>query len=145
MLAQHNIPLSLADELTLLFCDTFPDRDIAKMFSSRRTNTACTLNGAIASVLQQNLVDSMKRCPFTLYIDGSTDTGVVKMNPLTVRIFNVEYGMVHTQFLDMCMSSQSTAEGIFTKMQEALQKHEIPWLNCVGVSVDNTFGKYELQ
>ena len=81
----------------------------------------------------------------TLYIDGSTDTGVVKMNPLTVGIFNVEYCMVHTQFLDMCMSSQSTAEGIFTKMQEALLKHEIPWLNCVGVSVDNTFGKYELQ
>ena len=53
--------------------------------------------------------------------------------------------MVHTKFLDMCMSSQSTAEGIFTKMQEALQKHEIPWLNCVGVSVDNTFRKYELQ
>ena len=51
--------------------------------------------------------------------------GKDEQNPLTVRIFNVEYGMVHTQFLDMCMSSQSTAEGIFTKMQEALKKHEI--------------------
>ena len=138
MLAQHNVPLSLADELTPLFHDIFPDSDIAKNFSSRRTKTACILNGAIAPVLQQNLVNTMKTCPFTLAIDGSTDTGVEKMNPLTVRIFNAEYGMVHTQFLDMCMSSQSTAEGIFTKMEEALQKHEIPWLNCVGVGVDNT-------
>eukprot|EP00731_Ephydatia_muelleri_P033141 Em0025g97a len=91
MLAQHNVPLSLADELTPLFHDIFPDSDIAKNFSSRRTKTACILNGAIAPVLQQNLVNTMKTCPFTLAIDGSTDTGVEKMNPLTVRIFNAEY------------------------------------------------------
>ncbi|KAL5479703.1 hypothetical protein EMCRGX_G023263 [Ephydatia muelleri] len=93
MLAQHNVPLSLADELTPLFHDIFPDSDIAKNFSSRRTKTACILNGAIAPVLQQNLVNTMKTCPFTLAIDGSTDTGVEKMNPLTVRIFNAEYAM----------------------------------------------------
>ena len=145
MLAQHNVPLSLADELTPLFHDIFPDSYIAKNFSSRRTKTACILNGAIAPVLQKNLVNTMKTCPFTLAIDGSTDIGVEKMNPLTVRIFNAEYGMVHTLYLDMCMYSQSTAEGIFTKMEDALQKHEIPWLNCVRVGVDNTSVNMGLQ
>ena len=38
----------------------------------------------------------------------------------------------------MCMSSDSTAEGIFCKMQEALDKHGISWNNCVGISLDNT-------
>ena len=55
MLAQHNIPLSL---LTPLFRDIFPDSDIAKNFSSRRTKTACILNGATAPVLQQNLEET---------------------------------------------------------------------------------------
>lgn len=47
-------------------------------------------------------------------------------------------GIVVTHFLDMCMSSSSTAEGIFSRMQEALSKYDIPWLNCVGIGLDNT-------
>ena len=59
------------------------------------------------------------------------------MNPLTVRLFNTDHGIVTTQFLDMCLSSSSTAEGIFLKI-EALSKYGIPWINCVGISLDNT-------
>lgn len=76
----------------------------------------------------------MKEDPYALSIDGSS---VEKMNPLTIRIFDSDRGVVTTQFLDMCMSS-STAEGIFSKMQEALSKHEIPWDNCVRIGLDNT-------
>ena len=49
MLAQHvNILIALADELTPLFRDVFSDSEIAKNFSSRRTKTACIINGAVA-------------------------------------------------------------------------------------------------
>ena len=81
----------------------------------------------------------MKKRPYALAIDGSTDTGVEKMNPLTVRIFDPELGSVTTHFLDMCMSSSSTAEGIFSKMQKALSKHNILWDNCVH---GNKLGQY---
>ena len=138
MLVQHNIPLALADELTPLFQDIFSDSEIAKNFFSRRTKTACIINGAIAPSYQHGLVKVMKTGPFSVAIDGSSDNGVEKMNPLTVRIFNVKRGIVHTQFLDMCLSSLSTAEGLFSKMQDVLLKHEISWVNCVGIAVDNT-------
>ena len=137
MLVQHNIPLALADELTPLFHDIFPDSAIAKQFSSKRTKTTCIINGAVAPFFKQRLVESMKNEPFALAIDGSSDTGVEKMNPLTIRIF-YNRGVVSTQFLDISMSSSSTAEGIFTIMQDALSKHGIPWMNCVGVGLDNT-------
>ena len=138
MLVQNNIPFTLADELTPMFQDIFSDSEIAKNFSSRRMKTTCIINGAVAPSYQQSLVATMKTAPFSVAIDGSTDTGVEKMNPLTVRIFNTDSGMVHTQFLDMCMSSQSTAAGIFQKMQDAFQKHALSWMNCVGLAVDNT-------
>ena len=32
----------------------------------------------------------------------------------------------------------ATAESIFSKMDEALQDHGVPWKNCVCVGVDNT-------
>lgn len=60
------------------------------------------------------------------------------MNPLTIRFFDTARQQICTQFLDMCMSSTSTAEGIFSKMDEALMKHGISWQNCVGIGVDNT-------
>ncbi|CAB4028807.1 Hypothetical predicted protein [Paramuricea clavata] len=49
MLVQHNIPLAVADELTPPFQDIFSDSEIAKNYSSRRTKTACIINGAVAS------------------------------------------------------------------------------------------------
>lgn len=42
------------------------------------------------------------------------------------------------RFLDMCASSLSTADGIFTKLDAALTKHSLDWSRCVGFSVDNT-------
>ena len=83
-------------------------------------------------------VDQMKGKPFAIATDGSGDSALEKMNTLTVRIFDINCGMVCTQFLDMCMSSSSTAEGVFAKMNSVMQKHEISWNNCVRVSVDNT-------
>lgn len=133
MLVQHNIPLALADELTPLFHDVFSDSEIARNFSSKRTKTACIINGAIAPSFQYILVESMKSAPFAIAIDGSSDFSVEKMNPLTVRIFDKSHQGVSTQFLDMCMSSSSTAEGIFAKMENSLSKH-----NCVSIGVDNT-------
>jgi hypothetical protein len=138
MLVKHNIPLAVADELTPLFQDVFSDSQIAKNFSSRRTKTTCIINGAVAPHFQSILVDKMKNGPFAIATDGSGDSAPEKMNPLTVRIFDINRGMVCTQFLDMCMSSSSTAEGIFAKMQGVMQKHQISWDNCVGVGVDNT-------
>ena len=45
----------------------------------------------------------MKQDPFLLAIDGSSDTGIEKMNPPTIRRFDNDCGIVHTQFFDMCM------------------------------------------
>lgn len=42
--------------------------------------------------------------PFSIAIDGSNDNGLDKMNPMTVRIYDVTRGKVVTQFLDMCLT-----------------------------------------
>jgi len=38
---------------------------------------------------QQQLVQKMKDTPFCLSIDGSNDNGTEKMNPMTVKIFDL--------------------------------------------------------
>ena len=76
-------------------------------------------------------------------IDGSNDTGLEKMNPITVKLFDVNRGRVVTRFLDMCLTSgvqAATAESIFNEMDKVLLDNDIEWSNCagVGVEVDNT-------
>ena len=138
VLVQHNIPLAFADTLSPLFKDIFPDSDIAKGYASKQTKTACIINGAVAPYFQRKLVNVMKSSPYALSIDGSSDNDLEKVNPLTVRVFDEEMGVVATHFFDMCSSSSSTAEAIFSKMKEALVKHDISWQNCVGIGLDNT-------
>ena len=64
--------------------------------------------------------------------------GREKMNPLTVRFFH-GHKVAH-RFLDMCTTSGpqcGTAEVIFSKMSATLQEKDIPWQNCVALSIDN--------
>ena len=56
-------------------------------------------------------------------IDGSNDTGLEKMNPITVKLFEVNRGRVMARFLDMCLTSgvqAATAESIFNEMEKVL-------------------------
>ena len=147
VLAQH-IPLAIMDHLSPLFRDIFPDSKIAKGFFAARTKTTCIMNMALHPYFESVLVAHMKEHPFAFVIDGSNITGLQKMNPLTVRIFDLESGIVCTNFLDMCLMSGTdagTAEKMFEAMEDALVSRKIPWEKCIGLSVDNTSvntGKY---
>ena len=138
VLAYHNIPIALSDHLSPLFRDIFPDSEIARAYSCARTKTTCILNGAVAKHLQSSLIEHMLEEPFSLATDGSNDSGLQKMNPLTVRYFDVNRGRVSTQLLDMCLTSVSTAEEIFAKINDTLVRYNIDWNLCVAFGVDNT-------
>lgn len=135
LLAHHNIPLSTMDHLSPLFRDMFPDSKIAKGFSAARTKTTCILNMALRPHFEQSLVSLMRENPFSLATDGSNDNGLQKMNPVTIRIFDEEHGVVATRFLDMCLTpgtASATADSIFNAVDEALESRQIPWSQCIG-------------
>lgn len=52
----------------------------------------------------------MKSGPYSLATDGSNDSSIAKMFPLSVTIYDGE--RTRTQLLDMCMGESSTAEGM---------------------------------
>lgn len=80
----------------------------------------------------------MKNYLYALATDGSNDNGLEKMNPLTVRIFDVNAGKVKTSLLDMCMTPSGTALDIFNAIDRCMTLFDFPWSNCVAVGVDNT-------
>jgi hypothetical protein len=103
-LAEHNLPLSAADHLGSLIRSSFPDSKIAQAYSCARTKASCILNDAIAPDLLKSLVADMKVNVFALSVYGSNDQDQQKMNPVTVRIVDINQHKVVCKFLDMSLS-----------------------------------------
>ena len=55
LLAQHNVPLALADHLSPLIRDIF-DGEVAKGYACAKTKTTCILNRAVAPQFREELV-----------------------------------------------------------------------------------------
>lgn len=94
-----------------------------------------------STYISEDLIQNMKSHPFSLLTDGSNDTGLKKMNPATVRIYDIKENCVSTRFLDLCMSTSSTASSLYNalngKLEELLQCSN-PWTLCTSVGVNNT-------
>ena len=106
-----------------------------------KTEASCILNESFAPHFLQETVQIMKNDFYSLSADGSNDTGLEKMNPLTVRFYDSSKSRVITHFLDMCYTSgqnSGAAATIFQKIDGVMIKPQLPWKNCVGFSLDNT-------
>ena len=88
-MVQHNLPLSVADHLSPMVTDIFPDSKLAKGYAYARMKTTNVLNGAMAPFCNKELITVMKKNPYSLAVDPSSDTGLKKRIPLTVKIFDV--------------------------------------------------------
>ena len=119
----------------------FPDSAITKKFGCARTKTTQILNGAMMPALQKHLVAYMKTQPFSLTNDGTSDTGIKKMNATCALIFDVRTSKeVEMNFYNMCPTTgenAATAESLFQPVDGALKKDKLNWSKCVGFDVDN--------
>ena len=115
-MAENNIPLAISNHLSRMLPKLFPDSKIAQKYSTAATKTTYVINGAIAPHFLRETVNIIKCSPFSLLTDGSNDSGLEKMNPLTVKICDVNSGRVESRFLDMYATKETdsaTAASIF--------------------------------
>ena len=99
------------------------------------------LNLAIAPSLIDGLLDRMRKHLFSLSTDGSSDTGLEKMNPISITIFDEETSTVVMRFLHMCPSQGGTAEALFTVIDGKLSEMlKVPnsWKMFTSLGLDNT-------
>ena len=95
----------------------------------------------IGEDIKKGLVKDMSQSPFSIMVDGSNDAGLEKMFPICVRIFDVNFNRIMTKFLDMNMlegRDASTAEHMFTSIENQLRKNELSWDMVTSIGLDNT-------
>ena len=82
-----------------------------------------------------------EKLPFRMVLDVSNDTGLYKMFPITVGIFDVIFGRVMTKFCDISYikgRNASTAQAFFQIVDYILTKNGVKWNNCTSLGLDNT-------
>ena len=137
-LLEHNLPIAVSDHAGPLFKSMFPDSKIAQYYGCARTKTTCILNRALGPEFAKTVFQLVQQQPFTLSLNGSNDKEEQKLVPLTVRVFDNDLGMVKSKFLSMCLCNEGTAATYFEKVEEVFVSHDIPWSNCIALSVDST-------
>ena len=115
----------------------FPDSKIAGKYASGRTKTSCIID-TLSSNDKVKIADNLKKCPFSLATDGSTDYEDVKMYPICVRYFDSDTGHVLSVLLSLTECSEaSTGENIFKLSEKELVGLDIPWENLISFATDN--------
>ena len=81
----------------------------------------------------------MNSGPYSLGPDGSNnESGIKKLNPVLIRLFDDNKGKVSVQLLDMGSCKDGTAEALFNNINYILIENRVDWENCVAVGLDNT-------
>ena len=76
----------------------FPDSKIVNKYHSASTKATCMLNLAVAPMLIENLIEQMRDHLYSISIDGSNNTGLEKVNPAMVRIYDTRENLVVSCF-----------------------------------------------
>ena len=88
-LVQHRIAFLTADHLSLLFKEAFLDSKIAKKYASCQAKTTAIIYKSFVPHCLDYIVEHCKFHPHSVGTDGSNDTGIEKMNPRCIKIFDV--------------------------------------------------------
>ena len=72
-------------------------------------------------------------------MNSSNDqSGITKLNPVLIRLFDDNKGKVSLQLLDMGACKEGTTEALFNNINSILRENRVDWENCVAIGLDNT-------
>ena len=96
---EHNIPMQAADNFAEFCKRAFPDSEVAKRISFKKTKLSYIIQDGIAFYERVDLVKILKSCQFSLLIDKSTDVSITQVLAVVVRFFDPTVKDVRDVFL----------------------------------------------
>lgn len=136
-LVEHNLPMSSADHASALFTNMFPDSDTAKSYYCARTKSTAILK-CMAEKTVSDIILTLRSSQFSVSTDGSTDQNSNKLYPIVVRYFDSSKQNIVSALLSILECSDNTGYGIFSIINQEMNRKLIPWKNCVAFGCDNT-------
>lgn len=123
---QHNLPFMLIDPLISLMKSIAIDSPIVKGIKCGKTKATNTVNSVILEEGLEQISNILRRQPFSLIIDESTDVSTSKSLALVVRFFDHVYGKVKDKFLNLIEIEKSDARTIYSSIIKLFENLQIP-------------------
>lgn len=142
--AEHNISFRVMDHFSALLPNIFPDSEIARKLSIKRTKTKNIITNVIAKSHKSDLVNYLKTTKFSILVDESTDISTYKTACIVVRFYCQESRKIETFLWEMVnvfsedrnIANQGTAEHLFNLIIGTFTKYDIPLQNILGFASD---------
>jgi len=133
---QNNLPLALAPRLVSLMKSCFHDSLLAKNLSLNEKNTK-DIVFALQNYIHAETVEILKKKPFSLLVDESTDTSNKKQLAFVVRYLDdaLQYDYA---LIDMVHVEQTDSNTLYDKFKQAFHNDFTLINNLVGISTDGT-------
>lgn len=144
-IAEHSIPLNVADHLTTLIKNVCPDSDIAKNISCSRTKCTKIVQNVTGNHQFQKIVNILRTEKFSLIVDEYTNINEIKQLALVARYFHESH--INDSFLALFPVAIVTAEALYKCITDFFNAHKIPYkCNLIGFASDgasNMFGRHQ--
>ena len=119
-IAEHNLPMAVAVHFTELVKEMFPDSEIAKKFSRKRSKTRHILYTVLAPALDDRVTSLCKSEKFSLMIDESNDHSDNKAVTILVHVLDRTVQQITTRFLDLPMCNIGMRASPFSCLNEVI-------------------------
>lgn len=124
--------------LTPVLKDIFPDSEIAQGIQLHRKKCTTIINNIIAPVEIEETIQIIRKCPFSVLVDESTDICTQKFLCVLVHYVHPEYGTVHTRLLELVGidATDCSAINMYKEFKKCINSKQIPISNLIGVASD---------
>ena len=121
------------------------DFKIASEVRCKRTKTKSVVTNVMAPHFHSNFVHSLKKAPFSLIFDETTDIFTKKELALVTCQYNKERWSVSCLLYELIEQTAEGAEAIFQSICSVLANDGIPLSNVVGFAADTTNAVWSAQ
>ena len=135
--SEHNISYLASDHFASMCKTAFPDSNICKNISVKRTKLSYLVQDGIAYYEKVELVQTLRSQKFSLVIDESTDISVTQVLAIVVRYFDAQKQDVCDVFFDSVTVEDGSAQGLYKSLCALFESHKIPLQNIIGLASDN--------
>nr|XP_037268146.1 uncharacterized protein LOC119159479 [Rhipicephalus microplus] len=131
------VPYSWADTATMLYPKMFPDSEVAKKFSCKRSKASYIVSDGLGPHFKQLVVDELNR-PDTFYSIAIDETPIPEQRcqqmDVVVRYYSSVAKRVLVEHLDSCRLGSCTADILVGEVKRAIQ--DLPQNNLICVFSD---------
>ncbi|XP_028408810.1 uncharacterized protein LOC114531390 [Dendronephthya gigantea] len=144
-IAEHNLPLSLAEDLVKLLRSLFPLNQTLRNVMLGKQKATNIVRQVIGFDYLHEAISALQSHSYSLIIDETTDMSTAKQLAVLTTFFDMESFEYKSFLLDMAEIVQGTAEGIYSTVKHVFAELHIPMERMIGYSSDTTnvmFGEF---